>query len=99
MDGVDFQLVLSDLRAQLDALDMRLAVLLKERADVIYKVIERKLASGLGPIDLKREEEMLSRFATKAESIGLNPLIATKILRAIIDAFTALEAEALESRS
>lgn len=97
MDEADFQSVLGDLRAQLDALDTRLLVLLKERSEVIHKVIERKQASGLGPVDPRREEEMLRRIAAQAESVGLDPRVATRILRAIIDAFTALEADVLTS--
>lgn len=97
MDDMDFQSVLADLRAQLDALDARLVRLLKERADVVHQVIRRKQASGLGPIDLKREEDMLARIAAQAESVGLEPEIARRILRAVIDAFTDLEAETLSS--
>ena len=97
MDAVDFQTVLGDLRAELDALDARLILLLKERAEVIHQVIERKQASGLGPVDLKREEDMLANFAEQARSAGLDPKVAVRILRAIIDAFTELEAESLGS--
>lgn len=96
MDGGDFQSVLGDLRAELDALDSRLVYLLKERADVIHQVIERKTASGLGPVDLRREDEMLARFGAQAESVGLDPQVARRILRAVIDAFTELEARALD---
>jgi chorismate mutase len=95
MDAADFQSVLGDLRAQLDALDARLVLLLQERATVIRQVIQRKKASGLGPVDLEREEQMLSRIAEQAASVGLDPQIATRVLRAIIDAFTALESDAL----
>jgi chorismate mutase len=98
MDETDFQAVLGDLRARLDALDSRLLLLLKERAEVVREVIERKQASGLGPVDNKREQEMLSRIAAQAESVGLDPDIATRILRAVIDAFTALEAKTLDTR-
>lgn len=95
VDGTDFQSVLGDLRAALDEMDDRLVVLLKERGDVIRQVIERKTAAGLGPVDPRREEEMLARVASRAESVGLDPRVARRILRAVIDAFTELEAEAL----
>ena len=97
MDEMNFQAVLGDLRARLDTLDARLVLLLKERAAVIHQVIQRKRASGLGPVDLHREEEMLAHIAAQAESVGLDPRIATRILRAIIVVFTELEAEALDS--
>jgi chorismate mutase len=97
MAEMDFQSVLGDLRAQLDDLDARLVLLLKERAEVIQRVIERKKAAALGPVDLKREEDMLDQIACRAESVGLDPQIATRILRAVIDAFTELEAEGLDT--
>lgn len=87
----DFQEVLGDLRAELDDLDGRLVVLLKERADVIRRVIERKAAAALGPVDIRREHEMLDRIAARAEGVGLDPQVARKILRSIIEAFTELE--------
>ena len=93
----NFQAVLGDLRAELDALDTRLVVLLKERADVIRQVIRQKAEHGLGPVDLKREREMLSRIEEQAASVGLEPQIASRILRAVIEAFTELEAKTLDS--
>ena len=93
----DFQSVLGDLRAELDALDARLVGLLKERAEVIRQVIRQKAEHGLGPVDLKREKEMLARIEEQAESIGLEPEIASRILRAVIEAFTELEARTLDS--
>jgi chorismate mutase len=97
MDQMDFQSVLGDLRAELDALDARLVLLLKERAEVIQQVIQRKQSAGLGPVDSEREEQMLTQIAAQAASVGLDPQIATRILRAIIAAFTDLEAQALDS--
>ena len=93
----DFQSVLADLRAELDALDARLVMLLKERDDVIRQVIQQKVEHGLGPVDPEREKEMLSRIEEKAASVGLEPQIATRILRAVIEAFTDLEAKTLDS--
>lgn len=95
MDDVDFQSVLSDLRAELDALDRRLVLLLKERSDVIDRVIQRKSTSGLGPVDLKREDAMLSRIEQEADAVGLDPQLARQILRAVIEAFTEREARTL----
>jgi isochorismate pyruvate lyase len=95
MDGADFQSLLGDLREELDVLDRRLVLLLKERADVIDRVIERKAASGLGPVDIKREQTMLDRIAAQAADVGLDPHLARQILRAVIEAFTEREAREL----
>lgn len=95
MGDRDFQAALADLRAELDALDRRLVLLLKERADVIDRVVERKVAAGLGPVDITRERAMLARIENEAEKVGLDPTLARKVLRAVIEAFTELEAQAL----
>ena len=89
--------MLGELRAELDALDTRLVILLKERADVIRQVIRQKAEHGLGPVDLKREEEMLGRIEEEAASVGLEPRVATRVLRAVIEAFTELEAKTLDT--
>ncbi len=91
MGEPDFQALLGDLRQELDVLDRQLVLLLKERADVINRVIERKAASGLAPVDIKREQAMLTRIAAQAEEVGLDPQLARQILRAVIEAFTELE--------
>lgn len=95
MGDLDFQSVLGDLRSELDALDRRLVLLLKERADVIARVIERKSAAGLGPVDIDRERAMLAAIEAQAEEVGLDPKVAAQILRAIIEAFTELETRQL----
>lgn len=95
MEGPDFQSVLGDLRAELDALDRRLVLLLKERAEVIARVVERKAAAGLGPVDIERERAMLAAIEARAEEVGLDPRVAGKILRAVIEAFTELETRRL----
>lgn len=91
MVDADFQSLLGDLREELDSLDRRLVLLLKERADVIDRVIQRKAASGLGPVDVEREQAMLTSIAARAEEVGLDPDLARQILTAVIEAFTARE--------
>ena len=100
VDGdADYQAVLGGLRAQLDDLDTRLVSLLKERADVIGQVIRQKAAHGLGPVDLKREGDMLARIEAQAASVGLDPKVARQVLKAVIAAFTDVEATALHPES
>jgi len=94
--ATDGALTLSDLRARLDEVDVRLAQLLAERARVLAQVIEFKAAHGVGPVDRQREVEMLARIERVAAGEGLDPRVARHVLEAVIAAFTMLEREQLE---
>jgi chorismate mutase len=48
-------------------------------------------------VDRGREDDMLVRIEVLASERGLDPRIARQVLRAVIDAFTLLEVEQLES--
>jgi chorismate mutase len=89
--------VLSRIREQLDDVDRRLVGLLTERAALIREVIDFKRERTMGVVDRAREDEMLARIGTLATESGLDPRIARQVLRAVIDAFTLLEVEQLET--
>jgi chorismate mutase len=86
---------LAAIRDRLDLVDRRLLEVLTERAALIAEVIAFKRAHALAVVDRAREEEMLDTMADRATSSGLDPRIARQVLRAVIDAFTLLEAEQL----
>jgi chorismate mutase len=88
---------LADIRARLDDVDERLVGLLAERGDLIREVIDFKRAQQMGVVDRGREDDMLVRIGVLASERGLDPRIARQVLRAVIDAFTLLEVEQLES--
>ncbi len=88
---------LADIRARLDDVDERLVGLLAERGDLIREVIDFKRAQQMGVVDRGREDDMLVRIGVLASGRGLDPRIARQVLRAVIDAFTLLEVEQLES--
>jgi chorismate mutase len=88
---------LADIRARLDDVDERLVGLLAERGDLIREVIDFKRAQQMGVVDRGREDDMLVRIGVLASECGLDPRIARQVLRAVIDAFTLLEVEQLES--
>jgi chorismate mutase len=88
---------LGDIRARLDDVDERLVGLLAERGDLIREVIDFKRAQQMGVVDRGREDDMLVRIEVLASERGLDPRIARQVLRAVIDAFTLLEVEQLES--
>jgi chorismate mutase len=88
---------LGDIRARLDDVDERLVGLLAERGELIREVIDFKRAQQMGVVDRGREDDMLVRIEVLASERGLDPRIARQVLRAVIDAFTLLEVEQLES--
>jgi chorismate mutase len=83
------------LRDRLDALDRRLVELLAERGRVIDEVIAYKRAAGVAAVDPDRERRMLDAVADEAVRADLDPRVARTVLRAVLDAFGALEAEVL----
>lgn len=86
---------LTDVRGRLDALDGQLAQILIERGRLIREVIDFKRAHGVGVVDRRREDAMLSRIEALASDGGLDPRIARHVLRAVIDAYTLMEVEQL----
>ncbi|HUY21176.1 MAG TPA: chorismate mutase [Acidimicrobiales bacterium] len=86
---------LDDIRQQLDTVDRRLVQVLAERARLIGEVIAFKRAQGMAVVDRRREDEMLDSIESVAASEGLDPRVARRVLRAVIDAFTLLEVEQL----
>ena len=88
---------LSGIRERLDDVDVALVGILAERRALIREVIDFKRARGMGVVDRGREDAMLTRIGTMACDRGLDPRIARQVLRAVIDAFTLLEVEQLET--
>jgi isochorismate pyruvate lyase len=86
---------LEAIRARLDVVDRRLVDVLTERAGLIAEVIHYKRAHAMGVVDRPREEQMLDRVGDIAAQGGLDPRIARRVLRSVIDAFTLLEVEQL----
>jgi len=88
---------LATIRERLDDVDRKLVTLLAERAELIGEVIDFKRVVGMSVVDRAREDEMLTRIEAMASQVGLDPRIARRVLRAVIDAFTLLEVEQLGS--
>lgn len=65
--------------------------LLARRLKLIDEIVELKQLNRLPVIDQHREHEMLAAIELVAASEGLEPAIARSVLRAVIDAFAALE--------
>lgn len=86
---------LARLREEIDRLDRRLIALLTDRARVVQRVTEHKRRSRLPVVDRHREDAMLERIADLATQEGLDPRVAQRVLRTIVDAFTLLQVEEL----
>jgi chorismate mutase len=76
---------LSELRASLDTLDNALFSILAERFRVTHQVGIYKRSHALPAIDPKREQAQFARAEEQADTLGLNPDLAKRVLRTIID--------------
>lgn len=86
---------LRSIRERLDELDIRMLAVLVERAHLINEVIAIKRTNGLTAVDASREEDMLATIVSVSRRMGLDPRIAQKVLRSVIDAFSMVETEQL----
>ncbi|MBE7323574.1 chorismate mutase [Nocardioides sp. Y6] len=73
------------LRASIDNLDAALVHLLAERFKCTQRVGELKASADMPPADPAREEFQIQRLRGLAESSGLDPQFAEKILGLIIE--------------
>ena len=76
---------LARLRSSIDNLDAALVHLLAERFKCTQRVGELKATAQMPPADPGREEFQIKRLRALAESSGLDPLFAEKILGLIIE--------------
>lgn len=76
---------LQDLRQQIDKVDRQIIELLKQRFLVTNKVGQYKKQEGLPAQDKAREKVQMARIEELASEAGLNPKLATDLLRVIID--------------
>lgn len=98
-EPVDMTPDLAESRRQIDVLDDRLIEVLADRARVVAGVVRYKRAHDLGVVDQTREDRVLDDVERRADQVGLDPRIARKVIRAVIDAFTLVEDEQLDPHS
>lgn len=85
MDDEQARAELGRLRASIDNLDAALIHLLAERFKCTQRVGELKASADMPPADPAREEYQIKRLRGLAESSGLDPQFAEKILAVIIE--------------
>ena len=76
---------LPELRETLDRIDQSLIELIAERFRITAEVGQLKKSENLPSSDPEREERQMTRISALAEEAGLDPQIARKVLRLLID--------------
>ena len=82
---------LDDLRAELEGIDAELVAVLARRFRVVLGVADVKAAEGIPVVLPERIAQVQDRVAALAEQHGLDPALAQRIYRCIIDEAIDLE--------
>jgi chorismate mutase len=84
---------LKELRQHLDRLDAALLYILAERMSLIPKVAQYKKENNMPRFQPEREKEILETKRKLAESLNINPDLAEKIFKEIIEDAHRIEKE------
>jgi len=74
---------LSDLRKQIDEIDVLIVSLLAKRMEIVAKVGILKKQNNVPPLDPARWQQVLISKMEKAKSLGLDPGVVKKIYNII----------------
>ena len=86
---------MSDLRAQIDALDEDLVALFVERAGYIDRAIALKQDNGLPARIPERVEEVVTNAGDRAEAAGLDRELVERLWRQLVEWSIAREAQVI----
>ena len=86
---------MSDLRAQIDALDEDLVALFVERAGYIDRAIALKQENGLPARIPERVEEVVTNAGDRAEAAGLDRELVERLWRQLVEWSIAREAQVI----
>lgn len=75
---------LEELRARLDVIDRQLLELVAERQSLGAQIAAVKRATGQSTRDYRREREVLLKARCDAEALGVSPVLAESLMRALI---------------
>jgi chorismate mutase len=76
---------LVELRHRIDNIDEEIVHLLAERFQATQRIGEYKRDHGLPAVDAERESHQLERISRLAEENGLDPSLARRILRLVLE--------------
>ncbi len=91
-------MTLSQLRKQIDALDIQLLRLLNRRAQLVLRIGHLKKKRGMPIFNSRREEEVLRRL-TQTTAGPLSPAATRKIFREILRRSRKLQTSVAVSRN
>ncbi|TKD21813.1 chorismate mutase [Rhodobacter capsulatus] len=86
---------MAELRAEIDALDLRLVALLADRARFIDRAAELKPAEGMPARIKARVEEVVNNARTAAEARGMDPELIEAMWRMMVEWSIAREERVL----
>jgi len=86
---VKLLLEIEELRKRIDQVDFELLKLLKERSELVKRILETKKKLSLPFKDAKREREILETVRTKAINLELDPILTEEIFKRIIGLSTS----------
>ncbi|WP_455278706.1 chorismate mutase [[Eubacterium] cellulosolvens] len=82
---------LNDHRNEIDLIDEKLLQLLEKRLAIVKKIAVLKDRENLPIRDPDREASILKNIAVKAENIGLDPELAKRFFRSLIELSVEVE--------
>ena len=86
---------MAELRAEIDALDIRIVALLADRARLIDRAAELKPAEGMPARIAERVEEVVTNACAQAAARGLDPALIETIWRMMVEWSIAREERVL----
>lgn len=82
---------LNDHRKKIDTIDEQLLQLLEKRLTIVKQIADLKNQQNLPIRDTKREAVILDNIAVKAENLGLDPELAKRFFRTVINLSVEVE--------
>jgi chorismate mutase len=82
---------LNDYRKDIDKIDEEMLQLFEKRLIIVKQIVELKNQQNLPIRDTKRESTILDDIAVKAEKLGLDPELAKRFFRNIIELSVEVE--------
>ena len=82
---------LNDHRSEIDKIDEQMLQLLEKRLSIVKKIANLKTQENLPIRDTKRETVILDNIATKAEKLDLDPELAKRFFRNVIELSVEVE--------
>lgn len=82
---------LNNQRREIDTIDDQMLQLLEKRLEIVKKIAEVKSREGFPIRDTNREQAILDSVAIKGEKLGLDPELAKRFFRNIIELSVEVE--------